>query len=1703
MARVTKYIKRIPKPSGKGYYYFYNQAQLKAYKEKGILPGEEKKTSEKESWINKFANFFGLSEKREVIKKIEDDYKQNELSKENVSWDDWKQHVADYFLNKDRWDSLFKKKLDAQEKTKTSDKKEKKKALKEEFKEEKKAKKETKKSGLNLKLMYIIYNIYGGTKSETSENTRNETNIGRGELPADNQKISTGGIKPDTLSNVPEREPTDNRTVDVLASSNSGNGPGRNVRLKPSQIKSTRKAILELLDSKTNEEMTPEDIALLRQYEGAGGLKEDDKTIHGTLYEYYTPRSVVSKVWDIVKKYVGDGPQKVLEPSAGIGRFAENQPDNFDFTMLELDPISARINSILFPDANVQNKPFEEMFMKGGVPVKEYKGKKFTVAIGNPPYGKFSGLYKGLGEGKGHTRYEEYFIDRGLDALEDGGVMAYVVPSGFLRGNQYSEIKSKIAKKGKLVEAYRLPNGTFQTTGIGTDIIVIRKEKGNIDDFLDDKYFKDNPEHVLGEQTTRSDQFGNQQQYTALKAGETFDSVIDNIDTTNVPVVPIGGQNEKQQVKEKIKTNYKKKENKKVDIKQQENNFKTMPDVETETLESFNNKYNKQFDKEELNIWKNTDFQGKIEIGNLSIAEKNLIEKSENFCLDSQGDFTHKVNYASGDIYKKLEDLELLKDQIDIDRYERQKKILEDSLPEYQTTKNFSVSPLSDFAKNFEFNYDGEKENIPFINRFFQWATGRDYGKNINWQGGVTRHDIPSGISWNDIIKYIDQVTVTKKKGEDPMIKAKTIELRREVTEKLFKRFIETGLNPDEQKQLEETYNHTFNAYKAPDFSKIPVFIDGISTKFKGKDLIVKKQQLKGVSFLANKGNGLLAYDVGLGKTMCGIMSTVNQLQTGRSKRPVVCVPKAVYDNWIAEIKQLFPDIEINELGNLGKQFVDPDLSIKEGTLSVMTYEALQKLTFKPETINSDLMADMIDSQQFEKEGMTDKQKADARQSILEKLGMAVKSKTAVKSNDDEDIEEIDDDEEIVEGDSHYLENLGFDHITIDEVHNFKNVFGAAKPTEKQNEKGKPRRVANEFQGLSGGQSARAMKMFALTQVIQKNNNDRNVFALSATPFTNSPLEIYNILSLVARKKLKELGIYNLHEFMAQFAKIKSEWAVKSNGNIERKNVMKEFQNLSSLQALIREYIDKVDGKEAGIERPVKNTHITEIDMSPLQKAIYAVEMTRFDQVDDRGRPMPGAVLKAINNMRMASLSPSLINFENDSLYAGTDIPEMVGNDDLVEDSPKLKFTTDSIAKTYAERPDLGQVMYLPRGIKKTSIIINNFVKKGVPKNAIAVIDSKTKADKKAKIMADFNDPNGTIKVIIGSETIKEGVNLNGNSAILYNTLLGWNPSETTQVEGRIWRQGNKQGNVHIVYPQLIDSVDASMYQKHDEKRERFSALWSFKGNELNVEDINAEELKFDLIKDPERRAKFSMDLDLEDIENKKREKRIFIDILAKFQSDYKYNEQKINESNLESYKQDVVNAEESLKEAEQELKDFKKKNNKKDPDYDHSQENYLERQIKYAKEKLSSEKKYVRDEEREIKFAEQANEGIVSKLNGMGIEYSKIEDRMAKEEKEVEELHKKEVYIKEHKQEYIDQEKAEIELSKKIAPQLNDAVNNQVSVILGNLKSFSSVKEAGELDKNRFFRNSTLQKEEKLEKAYFVKHFNSETHKFEYRRVR
>lgn len=223
----------------------------------------------------------------------------------------------------------------------------------------------------------------------------------------------------------------------------------------PSQAKEIREEVKNILDNNTDEEISKnsEYLELLAQYEGGGGLNnEEGRSNAEVLNAFYTPRSVVNAVWELADHFVPNA-KTVLEPSSGIGRFAENHDNEKEFTMRELDPISARIAKILHPNANVIQGAFQQQFFDSTGRVHNSKTElpKYDLVIGNPPYGVYNNEWKGRGEGKEHNKIEEYFIEKGLDSLKnEKSVLAYVLPSGWLRSRN-SKIKELIAGKGQII----------------------------------------------------------------------------------------------------------------------------------------------------------------------------------------------------------------------------------------------------------------------------------------------------------------------------------------------------------------------------------------------------------------------------------------------------------------------------------------------------------------------------------------------------------------------------------------------------------------------------------------------------------------------------------------------------------------------------------------------------------------------------------------------------------------------------------------------------------------------------------------------------------------------------------------------------------------------------------------------------------------------------------------------------------------------------------------------------------------------------------------------------------------------------------------------------------------------------------------------------------------------------------------------------
>lgn len=320
-----------------------------------------------------------------------------------------------------------------------------------------------------------------------------------------------------------------------------GDGLLKQEAASKAEMREIREKCREIL-KKPDSEITEDEKKILALYEGGGGLKEQDATSNETLNAFYTPRNIIRAVWNLADHYAPNA-KSVLEPTSGIGRFAENRPQN-EFTLREADETSARIAKILHPDSNVIQGEFQAQFFdeNGIFRLKNYEMPKYDLVIGNPPYGAYTGEWKGKGEGKEHNRYEEYFIEKGLDSLKDeNSVLAFVVPSGWIRSG-IDGIKHRIAEKGKLVDAYRLPNKAFPTTEVGTDIIVMRKWnriteeekkiriKAETEKISGDTWFNAHPEKVLGETKGIINRFGKPDFEVVLPDGVSLDDEIRKID---------------------------------------------------------------------------------------------------------------------------------------------------------------------------------------------------------------------------------------------------------------------------------------------------------------------------------------------------------------------------------------------------------------------------------------------------------------------------------------------------------------------------------------------------------------------------------------------------------------------------------------------------------------------------------------------------------------------------------------------------------------------------------------------------------------------------------------------------------------------------------------------------------------------------------------------------------------------------------------------------------------------------------------------------------------------------------------------------------------------------------------------------------------------------------------------------------------------
>ena len=706
--------------------------------------------------------------------------------------------------------------------------------------------------------------------------------------------------------------------------------------------------------------------------------------------------------------------------------------------------------------------------------------------------------------------------------------------------------------------------------------------------------------------------------------------------------------------------------------------------------------------------------------------------------------------------------------------------------------------------------------------------------------------------------------------------------------ERLFSKFLHEVITFEDQQRLDYAWNRLYNGQSDINYSKVPIGFE-CSARFKSGLLQITDIQREGVAFMEAMGSGINAFDVGVGKTMTAIVNLAHNLYSGKCKRPLVVVPKPTYKKWMNEIIG-FTDkktsefvsgvlshtgITINDWYNLGTDVIDKinlNQAVPEKSVTLVTYEGFKRLGFG-DSVSDDLFTELVNVLGQSKE-KTHRDKEIEYQKFREMIGIGLKNTIA-----DVDV-------------------LGFDYAVIDEAHRCKNVFSQVKADDE----------GNKRYNIQSATSEIGQKAFLILNFIQRKYG-RNTMLLTATPFSNSPLEIYSMLSLVAYDSLRDNGIENLDTFFDLFVLPTVEWTANYKEEIVEKEVIKSFTNRRILQKLIYNHILYKTGEEAGVVRPKKinlpllydfnNTKIrlnqdkqvlTYINMTPKQRENQNGIVTMAKN-STKGKLDMGNLFRALAYSLDNALSPFILN--------GT--PE--NYKEFVEESPKIQYVMECIrsVKAWHEKHKesvSGQVIYMNRG-KLFFPLIKEYLEKEVGYQK-GVIYDRTKVDEVEIISSEINDTrketikeaflDGVVKIIIGTATIREGIDLQKRGTVIYNCYPEWNPTDIRQLEGRIWRQGNQFSYVRIVMPLIQDSMDVFVFQKLEEKTSRINDIWfrGDRGNVLDLESLNPEEIKLALITDVDRLVKMFFDQEKEQMNREFRKIVSAIEAIKEVQGDIK-----------------------------------------------------------------------------------------------------------------------------------------------------------------------------------------------------------------------
>ncbi len=672
--------------------------------------------------------------------------------------------------------------------------------------------------------------------------------------------------------------------------------------------------------------------------------------------------------------------------------------------------------------------------------------------------------------------------------------------------------------------------------------------------------------------------------------------------------------------------------------------------------------------------------------------------------------------------------------------------------------------------------------------------------------------------------------------------------------------------DPQRRNLLVKQYNELFNSTRPREYDGSHIHFVGMNP-----EINLREHQRNAVAHVLYGGNTLLAHEVGAGKSFEMAASAMESKRLGLCQKSLFVVPNHLTEQWASEFLRLYPNSKL--LVTSKKDFEPANRKRFCARIATGDYDAviIGHSQFEKIPLSAERQTRIIEDQIEEIENAIAEAKEQSGEHFTVKQMEKTRKTLEVKLKK---LQSTDRKDDVVT-----FEQLGVDRLFVDESQNYKNLYLYTKM----------RNVA----GLSTSEAQKSSDMFGKCRYLDEVTGGRGVIFATGTPISNSMTEMYTLMRYLQYSTLQQKQLTHFDAWASTFGETTTaiELAPEGTGYRARTRFAKFF-NLPELMNMFKEAADIKTSDQLHLPVPEAKFETVVVKPSEIQQDMVKSLSERAAEVHS------GAVDPSVDNM---------LKITSDGRKIGLDQRLM---NPLTPDDPdsKLNACVDNVLRIWNETKEdnLTQLIFCdmstPKGDGSFNVyddIRTKLLAAGVPESEVEFIHNADTEGKKADLFSKVRS--GKVRVLLGS-TAKMGAGTNVQTLLVavHHLDVGWRPSDMTQRNGRIIRQGNKNKQVYVYNYVTEGTFDAYLWQTLENKQKFISQIMTSKSPMRSCDDVDEQALSYAEVKalcagDPRIREK--MDLDVQ------------VAKLKVLRSDYQNQKYRLEDKLLKHYPEEIQKA--------------------------------------------------------------------------------------------------------------------------------------------------------------------------------------------------